>query len=166
MKRRDFMRATGGLAWAAGAAGTTTAARAAARGDLVAWPDGVTLLDGRAWAPKPGHAQVIVRWATWCGFCSRHNARLDALVRSLPAGSPLQVLGVAADRDAAAVQRHVAAQDWRFPVTLDAAGFAALSATRRVIPLTITVDRQGRLREFIPGEMPEADVMALAALAQ
>jgi hypothetical protein len=41
-----------------------------------------------------------------------------------------------------------------------------MSAGRRVIPLTITVDRQGRLREIIPGEMAEADVLALATLAR
>ncbi|MCB1996228.1 MAG: TlpA family protein disulfide reductase [Rhodoferax sp.] len=152
------MGAVASLAWAGGATA------AVARGDAVAWPDGVTLLDGTAWAPRPGHAQVIVRWATWCGFCRRHNAHLNALLRSLPPGAPLQVLGVAADRDAEGVRRHVAAEGYNFPVTLDTAGFAALSS-RRVIPLTITVDRQGRLREIIPGEMAEADVMALAALA-
>ncbi|MCP5269696.1 MAG: TlpA family protein disulfide reductase [Burkholderiaceae bacterium] len=158
MKRRDLLLASAGLAFAGGASAT-------ARGDTVAWPDGVTLLDGGAWAPKPGHAQVIVRWATWCGFCRRHNAHVNALLRSLPADAPLQVLGVAADRDPEAVRRHVRAEGYTFPVTLDAAGFAALSP-RRVIPLTITVDRQGRLREIIPGEMAEADVMALADLAR
>ena len=159
MKRRDLLLASAGLACAGGTSAT-------ARGQPVAWPDGVTLLDGNPWAPKPGHAQIIVRWATWCGFCRRHNTHLNALVRSLPADAPLQVLGVAGDRDAEAVRRHMDREGFAFPVTLDQAGFATLSAARRVIPLTITVDRQGRLREIIPGEMAEADVMALAALVR
>jgi hypothetical protein len=37
-------------------------------------------------------------------------------------------------------------------------------AARKVIPLTVTVDRQGRLRQVIPGEMFEEDVMALQNL--
>ena len=36
---------------------------------------------------------------------------------------------------------------------------AAALSSRRVIPLTLTVDRQGRLGREIPGEMFEEDVM-------
>lgn len=154
MKRRALLLASAGLAGGA-----------TARGERVTWPDGVTLLDGSAWTPKPGQAQIIVRWATWCGFCRRHNAQLNALVRSLPTDAPLQVLGVATDRDAEAVRRHVQAEGLAFPVTLDASRFSALSP-KRLIPLTITVDRLGRLQEIIPGEMAHADVMNLANLAR
>jgi thiol-disulfide isomerase/thioredoxin len=164
MHRRTLLAAGAGLAWK-GTAWARPTASPIAPGDTVAWPDGVTLLDGSAWAPKPGHAQVIVRWATWCGYCRRHNEHVNTLVQGL-GDVPLQVLGVATDRDPAAVRRHVAAHGYRFPVTLDDAAFSAMSAGRRVIPLTITVDRQGRLREIIPGEMAEADVLALATLAR
>lgn len=162
--RRALLAAGAGLAWAGAARGAAPAAPMAP-GDTVAWPDGVTLLDGSPWAPKPGHAQVIVRWATWCGYCRRHNVHVNALVQAL-GDAPLQVLGVATDRDPQAVRRHVAVHGYRFPVTLDDTAFSSMSAGRRVIPLTITVDRQGRLREIIPGEMAEADVLALAALAR
>ena len=161
MKRRRLLLAAAGLAGLA----SPTGARAVQPGRAVVWPQGVALLDRRPWAPLPGHAHVIVRWATWCGFCQRHNARVNALLRSLPVGAPLQILGVAADGNADVVRRHVQAEGLAFPVTLDAAGFTALSL-RRVFPLTITVDRQGRLREIIPGEMAEPDVLALAALAR
>lgn len=159
MNRRDALAAA-----LAGLSGVGPSAAAVA-GDRVVWPDGLTLLDGSLWAPRAGHAQVIVRWATWCGFCRRHNARLNTLLERL-GDTPLQVLGVATDRDPRAVRRHVAAERYRFPVTLDAAAFSALSAGRQVIPLTITVDRRGQLQEIIPGEMAEADVLALAALAR
>lgn len=160
MNRRDAIGAIGattGLVLAGTAA-------AAVPGDPVAWPDGITLLDSSLWAPRAGHAQVIVRWATWCGYCRRHNAHIDALWRAI-GNAPLQVLGVAADRDAAAVRRHQQALGHGFPVTLDGAPFASLSA-RRLIPLTITVDRAGRLREIIPGEMAADDVRGLLALAR
>jgi hypothetical protein len=38
---------------------------------------------------------------------------------------------------------------------------AAALSTRRMIPLTVTVGRNGRLRQVIPGEMSEDDVMDL-----
>ena len=50
-------------------------------------------------------------------------------------------------------------------VTLDAAPMAAALTTRRMIPLTVTVARDGRLKQVIPGEMFEDDVMELARLA-
>ena len=37
-----------------------------------------------------------------------------------------------------------------------------LSSPRRAIPMTCTIDRQGRLIQAIPGEMFEDDVMDLA----
>jgi thiol-disulfide isomerase/thioredoxin len=157
MKRRDWLAVTAGLVLAGRGS-------AMAPGDRVVWPTGVSLLDGSPWTPLPGHAQLIVRWATWCGYCRRHNVHVDTLHRSL-GDAPLQVLGVAADRDADLVRRSLQAQGLQFPVTLDAQAFAGLSA-RRVVPLTITVDRSGRLREVIPGEMAADDVMALAQLAR
>jgi hypothetical protein len=40
---------------------------------------------------------------------------------------------------------------------------AALSA-RKLVPLTVTVDRRGRLKQVIPGEMSEDDVLDLLKL--
>lgn len=157
MKRRELLPALALLPWAAAAA-------PAAAGEPVAWPADARLLDGRPWQPLPGQAQIVVFWSTTCPFCRRHNQHVEKLHRAL-AGRGAAVLGVARDRDPAAVQRYAAAQGYSFPVTLAAREFAAALSTRNLIPLTITVDRQGRLRQVIPGEMFEEDVLELAALA-
>lgn len=137
----------------------------AARGEIVAWPS-VTLLDGRQWSAEQarGRAVVVVFWRLDCPFCERHDAHLDKLHRAA-AGKPLTVLGVTRDRDAQAVRAHMAKRDWQFPVTLDAAPMSAALSERRVVPLTVSVDRQGRLREVIPGEMFEEDVLDFLKLA-
>jgi hypothetical protein len=75
------------------------------------------------------------------------------------------VLGVARDRDAEVVRRYVQAQGYSFPVTMAYAELAKATSQRNMIPLTVTVDRAGRLRQAIPGEMFEEDVMELMALA-
>ena len=161
MRRRDTLLALPALALA-------TRARAdagpAAPGQPVAWPQGIELLDGRPWTAEPGVAQIVVIWSTTCPFCRRHNQHVEKLHRAL-AGRPAAVLGVARDRDPEAVRRHAAAQGYSFPVTLAWRPFAAALSTRNVIPLTITTDRQGRLRQVIPGEMFEEDVLELASLA-
>lgn len=163
MKRRDALTRIAALpgAWALPAH-----AAPAMAGEAVAWPE-VTLLDGRRWsgANARGKAVVAVFWSTTCPFCQRHNAHVQRLLEQ-SASLPLEILGIARERDAPAVQRHLDLHGWRFPVTLDAAPMAAALSTRRMSPLTVTVDRTGKLLQVIPGEMYEDDVLQLARLAQ
>jgi hypothetical protein len=49
---------------------------------------------------------------------------------------------------------------------MDHAPLAAALASRNIIPLTTTVNRQGLLHEVIPGEMFEEDVLGLIKLAR
>jgi hypothetical protein len=58
-------------------------------------------------------------------------------------------------------QHHVRERGYTFAVTLDVAALAQALSMRRVMPLTVTVDRQGRLKQVIAGEMFETDVMEL-----
>ncbi|MDP1646972.1 MAG: TlpA disulfide reductase family protein [Rubrivivax sp.] len=163
MKRRHAISAVAAAAapawWAAAAAAP------AAPGQAVAWPE-VTLLDGSRFgaAQAQGRALVVVFWSTTCPFCRRHNQHVEKLHRAA-AGRRLSVLGVARERDAAAVRRHAGEHGYTFPITLEQAPLAAALSTRRVIPLTVTVDRGGRLLQVIPGEMFEEDVLELLQLA-
>jgi hypothetical protein len=49
---------------------------------------------------------------------------------------------------------------------MDAAALRAVLTARRSYPMTCVIDRQGVLREVIPGEMAEDDVMGLAKWAR
>ena len=160
MKRRKLLLSAAAL----GALGPVRAAPAAP-GEVVAWPE-VSLLDGRRWtaASAQGQGVVVVFWSTTCPFCKRHNQHVEKLHRAA-AGKGLLVLGVARERDAEAVRRYAAAQGYSFPITLDQSSMAAALSARRMIPLTVTVDRQGRLQQVIPGEMFEDDVLGLIKLA-
>ena len=165
MKRRDSLLALPALGlgpWPVPPARAD--AGPALPGQPVAWPAGAPLLDGRPWQPVAGQAQIVVIWSTTCPFCKRHNAHIEKLHRAL-AGRPAAVLGVARDRNPEDVQRYLSANGYSFPVTLAWRAFAAALSGRNVIPLTITVDRQGRLKQAIPGEMFEEDVMELVSLA-
>lgn len=175
MKRRQALAQVTGAAVAAAAAAAAlpllpgrAVAAPAQPGQAVAWPT-VELLGGGTLAPDQwaGQAGVVVFWTTTCPFCRRHNQHVEKLYRAAQAaGAPLRVLGVARERDAAAVQRYAQAQGYSFPITLDAASLAAVLSERRVIPLTAVVTRQGLLKQVLPGEMFEEDVMELLQLAQ
>lgn len=128
-------------------------------GRVVSWPE-VTLLDGTRWGPAQaqGKTVIVVFWSTTCPFCLRHNAHIEKLRRAA-AGRPLEILTVARDKDAGAVKAYLARHGYGFQVTMDQGPMAAALSSRKVIPLTVTVDRQGRLGQEIPGEMFEEDVM-------
>jgi peroxiredoxin len=168
VKRRDAIAvaAVGATAWASGAALVPWPAAAAPPepGTPVAWP-AVRLLDGTPWGPADvdGKAVVVVFWSVNCPYCLRHNAHLEQL-RVRAAGTALAILGVARERDPQAVRQAMARHGWQFQVTLDEGAMAQALSTRRLVPLTVTVDRSGRLRQVIPGEMFEADVLELARL--
>ena len=162
--RRNVLGALVGAALGPLALGRAAAAPAAP-GDAVSWPK-VELLGGGQWsaAQAEGKAVVAVFWSTTCPFCRRHNAHVEKL-RLAAAGQPLELITIARDKDPQAVQRYLERHGWRFPVTLDAAPMAAALSTRNMIPLTVVVDRQGRLKQVIPGEMFEEDVLDLLKLS-
>jgi thiol-disulfide isomerase/thioredoxin len=139
-------------------------ARPALPGERVVWPD-IRLLDGERFGPAEvaGRALVVVFFTTSCPFCRRHNRHVQKLHTLAP--PRLAVLGVARETDAAQVRRHVAREGYRFPVTLAAEPLAAALSRRRLVPLTVTIGRDGTLRQVIPGEMSEDDVLSLAGLA-
>lgn len=149
-----------------GAGAAALSGMPAARGvDRPDWP-ALELIDGARLEPSAlaNRALVLVIWATYCPFCRRHNALLERLYRSL-AGSPPLLVTAATDRDESVVRRYMTEHGFSFPVTLQAEPLRQRLDLRRVIPMTCTFDSAGRLRQRIPGEMSEDDVMALARLA-
>jgi thiol-disulfide isomerase/thioredoxin len=132
------------------------------------WP-ALTLVDGTPWrvplaADGRPHAVVAVIWSTTCPFCLRHNARIEQLHR-LAAGRPLAVVTAALEREPQVVSAYLSRYGYSFPVVREADRLRTLFTTRRVIPFTATVDRQGLVRERVPGEMLEDDVLGLLRLA-
>lgn len=158
--RRDGLLAAVAIALliAAGA----SPARAATQ--PVAWPT-LRLVDGSTVAPEHwrGRPAVVVFWATWCGFCERHNARIERLFRSLDGRGP-RIIGVSIDGNARSVGRLVRERGWTFPVTLDEGSLRRQFTPWRIVPMTCLLDAQGIVRQCIPGEMSEDDVMGLARL--
>jgi peroxiredoxin len=164
LSRRRCLLATAAFPWLA-SIGFAARAAASPKGAQVELP-ALQLLDGSRIGPDHwrGHAAVIVFWSTDCAFCRRHNARIDKLYRSLQSrGSDLRVLGLATDRDPQTVRRHVAEQGLRFPVALDVGGIRATLTDRVVVPMTVLIDRDGRLLLAIPGEMSAEDIEAVGA---
>lgn len=157
--RRRWLQAA--PAWAA----LPAAQALQAGGPPIAWPALVTV-QGQALPPShwQGVPAVVVFWATWCAFCRRHNAHVEALFRSVDP-QRLRVLGVALDTDLTLVRRHLQQTGYSFPTVADGGALRTQFTARRVIPMTCTVGADGRLLQALPGEMAADDVRGLAALA-
>lgn len=156
MKRRTCLLAGAGAALA-----SVAWSEPAAVGAVVEWPR-LQLLDGSVWEPLSWRDQpaLVVLWATYCPFCKRHNAHIDKLFAQARAQG-LRMLGVALDTDERLVRQYMAGNGYRFPVVMDGGQVRSRLTSRRVIPMTFTIDRQGRLQQAIPGEMFEEDLIDL-----
>jgi len=142
-----------------------TNAHAIQAGDVVNWPT-VTLLSGQrlSAADVQGQSVLVVFWSTTCPFCLRHNAHIEKLRRAA-SGGKLRIVTVAREKDAEPVHQYLRKHGYGFDVTLDHAAMSAALSARKIIPLTVLITPDGRLKMAIPGEMFEEDVMTWAALA-
>lgn len=154
-------RVLAGVVGALGLALCSAQAPAAQPAGAVAWPR-LRLVDGTEIAPADwrDRSAIVVFWATWCPYCKRHNDRLSGLYAAAGVAAP-RVLAVAIDGDLASVRRHVAAQGWTFPVTLDDGRLRSLLAVQRTVPMTVSIGPDGVVRQRIPGEMTEDDLRQL-----
>lgn len=109
---------------------------------------------------------AVFTWFTLdCPYCRRHNARLEQLHQRHGA-LPMRVIGLVEAADADAVRAYRQHQALHFGLALAPATWRARFMTRAIVPLTAVLDRQHRLRELIPGEMSEDDVLGLMRWAR
>lgn len=158
-ERRHLLIAGALLPWCVAAD-----AAAIVPGETVRWPE-LKLLDGPTLSPDhwKGRPGVVVFWSTDCAYCVRHNARLDKLHRQVrAAGGDLRIIAIATDRDAQAVRDYMRTRGYGFPVALETGDLRSHLTDRRLVPMTVLVGRDGKLRQVIPGELSEDDMLSLA----
>ena len=110
-----------------------------------------------------GVAAIVVFWATWCPYCKRHNARMNALFHTL-GDRPIRIVGVATGESEAKVAAYVRMNALDFPQVIGSAELKMQFTNRKVVPLTGLVRGDGKLVQVIPGELTESDVLSLPSL--
>ncbi|HLT48645.1 MAG TPA: redoxin domain-containing protein [Rubricoccaceae bacterium] len=116
-----------------------------------------------ALAEQRGHVVVLNFWATWNELSLEGMDALAGLHETL-AGEGLVVVGIAEDDDALAALEAWAAENALppYPVVADTAGAVArLYGDVELLPTTVVVDREGRLRARHTGILSEDELLDL-----
>jgi thiol-disulfide isomerase/thioredoxin len=122
-------------------------------------------IDGRRWdlVALQGKVVLINFWATWCEPCRAEMPSLDEAARR-HAAEGLTVLAVNFKESASTIQRFLAQTTIELPILLDRDGAAARAWRTRIFPSTVLVDRLGRARGVVVGEMDWTGDAAAALL--
>ncbi len=116
-------------------------------------------LEGRpvSLASFRGRVVILHFWATWCPVCRDEMPILEEAARARAAG--LAVLGINLGEKKDRVAAYVRKQGIAFPVLLDARGKVASAYGVLSLPITLIIDRDGRLVEAVRmGSLSRADL--------
>jgi thiol-disulfide isomerase/thioredoxin len=120
-------------------------------------------LDGQAWrlSSLRGRVVVINFWAAWCAPCRQEMPTLQTLAELMGPDQSL-VLAVNVKEPKALVQRFARNTALTLPVLLDSEGTLAKQLGVKIFPTTLLIDRQGRIKERVVGEVNWSSPQALA----
>lgn len=166
MNRRDCM---GRLLAIAGAAFADASAAQSMRKPWPARKPTPTLdlpaLDGKAWrlADERGHPLLLNFWATWCEPCRAEMPSLEQLAAS-QRDTGLRVIALNFREGEPAVRRFLGNTPLSLPIVRDADGAAARAFGINIFPSTVAIDRQGRTRFIVVGELDWSGPQGLDAV--
>jgi thiol-disulfide isomerase/thioredoxin len=122
------------------------------------------LLDGRRVTLEELRGKVVLVnfWATWCPYC-RHE--MPDMQRFYDGWRPrgFEIIALSQDGNAQSVRAFMAEKGYRFPVGMvDASHSQAFGGVSR-LPTSFLIDKQGRLRKKISGQVHYARLEDLVA---
>lgn len=113
------------------------------------------LLDGGSLRTESlrGRPLILNFWASWCAPCKKELPMLAKLYEAHKA-SGLELVAVSVDTDEAALRAWLAAHALPFPIARDPGGRLLDSFTRRGVPTTLWIKRDGSIRLRTVGVPP------------
>ncbi|MGM9428318.1 TlpA family protein disulfide reductase [Hydrogenophaga sp. MI9] len=107
-----------------------------------------------------GKVLVLNFWATWCPPCRAELPTLQALPEWF-GEDKVAVLALNFQEAGRTVRRFLETSGLKLPVALDANGDVTRAWGVRAFPTTVLIDRQGKPRQIVQGEVDWASATAL-----
>jgi cytochrome c-type biogenesis protein len=122
----------------------------------------LSTLDGNKLALKSFQGRVVLLnfWATWCVPCRTEIPELNSLQENL-ASSGLSIIGVSWDDSPDGILQFQHEIPQNFTIALGGENLQVSFAGIRSLPVTVVIDRQGRIRHTIIGARDRAGFEAV-----
>lgn len=119
------------------------------------------LLDGKPWQASGTGPVVVYWWASTCPFCAQQSPEMDRLWREhSPRG--LQLIGLSVDKRPEDAQAYLLRRGYRWPCAWVSAEVHRAFPKPRGLPVTLVLDRNGRVLQAEKGQLFAEDVAAMA----
>ena len=124
----------------------------------------VALLDGRQTSLEQLRGKVVLVnfWATWCPYCRHEMPNMERFYRDYRAQG-FEILALSQDDAPEPVRQFMAKEGYHFPVAMAEARHAVAFGGVSRLPTSFIVDKQGRVRHKISGQVHYARLESLVA---
>lgn len=114
----------------------------------------VTLLDGSGLNLEQLRGKVVLVnfWATWCPYCRHEMPAMESFYHDYKTKG-FEIIALSQDEDAAKVAAFMSGEAYHFPVALQPAGASAVFGGVSRLPTSFLIDKQGRVRKKISGQV-------------
>ncbi|HCA27279.1 MAG TPA: hypothetical protein DEP05_06505 [Betaproteobacteria bacterium] len=114
----------------------------------------LTLLDGGTvdLAALRGRVVLVNFWATWCPFCRHEIPQIEKFYRDYR-DKGFVVLAISTDESPETVRAFLRREGFAVPVAMDTVAIDRAFGGVTRLPTSFVIDRQGRLRHKISGQV-------------
>lgn len=123
----------------------------------------LSLLNGQMYdsATSPARVTVLYWWASTCPFCAQQSPEMQKLWSQLQ-GKGLQLLALSVDKKPEDATSYLAKKGYTFPAAWVSPEVHRQLPKPRGLPITIVLDRQGRVLQAEKGQLFPEDVAQLS----
>lgn len=119
----------------------------------------LTDLDGNTISLSELEGEVVFLnfWATWCTPCKKEMPYLNEAFETYK-DKGVNIIGISIDRLEKTVKKFLAKKEVLYPVAMGSQKFLRDYEIARVIPVTVIIDKKGKLRYKLIGEMEKEEI--------
>jgi peroxiredoxin len=113
----------------------------------------VVTFDGKSLrlADLRGKVVLVNYWATWCPYCRHEMPAMEKFYQDYRAKG-FEIVALSEDNDPAKVRDFIKQEGYRFPVAMSGRTGAEFGGVDR-LPTSFVIDKQGKLRNKISGQV-------------